>query len=242
MHTCTLPYSQYRIGLYWPSLVLYIVLTFWAATVSRLVLPFRRSTNTTDAFPHHRSAVPKNSALVLDTSSSMASDDWPPSRIEAGKSAAKAYCRRRAELAPNARVAIVAYNSSAEIVCGLTAVSHVATLDAAIDDLCASGCTNMKAGLELAHQLLAGTKGDCEIVLLSDGHNTEQDPRPIAESIRQYATVNTIGIGSCSEVDEPLLRTLASEYPDGRKHFRWIGDKGGLIDHFRNLGGGLKKA
>jgi Mg-chelatase subunit ChlD len=173
----------------------------------------------------------------------MASPDWPPSRIETAKKAARAYWRRRAEVAPEARVALVAYSTSAQLACQPTSVRDGPALDAAIDGLRPGGRTNMQAGLDLARRLLAGThaQGSSEIVLLTDGLNTDQDPRPTAEAIKQFAIVNTVGIGARSEVDESLLRALASEYPDGRKRYRWIGDKEGLIGHFRSLGAGLRK-
>ncbi|MDY7108004.1 MAG: vWA domain-containing protein [Planctomycetota bacterium] len=185
-----------------------------------------------------------HSVLVLDASGSMASFDWPPSRIEAAKQAARAFWRRRAEALPDARVALVAYSTSAQLLCQPTSVRDEPALDTAIDGLRPGGTTNMQAGLELAWQLLDGTRsqGPGEIVLLTDGLNNQQDPRPVAEAIKQFAIVNTVGIGARNEVDESLLRTLASEYPDGRKRYRWIGDKEGLIGHFRSLGAGIRKA
>jgi Ca-activated chloride channel family protein len=175
----------------------------------------------------------------------MASLDWPPSRIEAAKQAARAFWRRRAEVAPEARVALVAYSTSAQLLCQPTSVRDGPDLDTAIDGLRPGGRTNMQAGLELAWQLLVPTRdrGPGEVVLLTDGLNNDQDPRRVAEAIKQFAIMNTVGIGARNEVDEPLLRALASEYPDGRKRYRWIGDRGeGLIGHFRSLGAGIRKA
>jgi len=244
MQTWTLPHSRFPFGPACTSRLLEVVLAIWATTASRITSSARQLTVPEQASEEQGRSVPMQSVLVLDASGSMASLDWPPSRIEAAKQAAKAYWRRRAEVAPEARVALVAYSTSAQLLCPPTSVRDGPAFDTAIDGLRPGGTTNMQAGLELASQLLARTRaqGPGEIVLLTDGLNNAQDPRPVAKAIKQFAIVNTVGIGARNEVDESLLRALASEYPDGRKRYRWIGDREGLIGHFRSLGAGIRKA
>ena len=52
-----------------------------------------------------------------------------------------------------------------------------------------------------------------------------------------------IGIGGTPhDVDESLMRDIASEYPDGSKRYRWIGDKERLAQHFHCLAGRITRS
>ena len=83
----------------------------------------------------------------------------------------------------------------------------------------------------------------CRIVLLSDGHhNYGRDPRPLAETLKHRAIIECIGIGGQPhDVDEALMRDIAS--PDGRggKRYRWIGDRQQLVERFEELAGGITR-
>jgi Ca-activated chloride channel family protein len=181
--------------------------------------------------------------LVLDVSPSMEDTDWKPSRLHAAMEAAIAYCRRLAEEEPQARVAIVAYGGSAKVVCGLTQASAFDALVAHIRQLAIIGRTNITDGLVEAYRLLEGL-APCQVVLLTDGHhNTGPRPDGVSHHLQRLAAIECVGIGgSPKDVDEPLLKAIASTRPDGTKRYRWIGQKEDLIEHFRNLGGGLSRA
>ena len=81
------------------------------------------------------------------------------------------------------------------------------------------------------------------MVLLSDGHNnTGPDPRPIAHRLKRSAVIECIGIGgSPSDVDEELMKDIASAYPDGTKRYRWIGDPERLEEAFIELAVGITR-
>jgi len=81
------------------------------------------------------------------------------------------------------------------------------------------------------------------VILLTDGgHNCGDDPQKIAKSLKQAGTIiDCIGIGgSPNEVDEGLLKSLASPGPDGKPRYRFIGDPGRLIQTYRHLAGRLR--
>ncbi len=185
----------------------------------------------------------RDCVLVLDASGSMLADDWPPTRLRAAQDSAVAFCTRVAEDEPQARVAIVAYGSRAKTCCGLTPAENQSALTRAIDGISCLGSTNIRGGLKEANELLARSSGPRQVVLLTDGHNTERDPLFIAKKLKRGTVVDCVGIGARPEdVDEELLRAIASEYPDGSKRYRWIGEKERLIRHFTELAGRISRS
>lgn len=188
----------------------------------------------------------RHAVLVLDYSGSMLSSDWNPTRQIAAQQAALEYCRRLEQAEPDARVAIVAFGTGAQLLCPLTSI-QTTKLKSLFSQQFELGSTNITAGLEIAEcQLRSHQQQDrCnQVILLTDGeHNTGEKPVHIAEKIRQIAILECIGIaGTPKSVDEPLLKSIASQYPDGRPRYRWIGDQGQLVEHFRHLAGGLRRA
>ena len=185
----------------------------------------------------------RNAVLVLDASPSMEAEDWKPSRLEAAKASARAYVNRLRAEEPDARVAVVAYSSSARTMCGLTPVSKVGRLLRAIDDITVGDGTNITAGLTTAGKHLQGIGRAAQVVLLTDGaHNTGPEPTPVAARLRTIAILETVGIGGQpADVNEDLLKAISSAYPDGSKRYRWIGDKETLVRHFHNLAGRITR-
>ena len=184
----------------------------------------------------------RHAVLVLDYSGSMLSSDWTPTRQIAAQQAALEYCQRLKQAEPDAQVSIVAYGTGAQLLCPLTSIRTIRKLQKVLGQKLELGSTNITAGLEIAEyqirsQLKRGRRN--QVILLTDGHhNTGEGPMKIAEKIRQIATLECIGIaGTPRTVDEPLLKAIASTYPDGRPRYRWIGDKGELIKHFKTLAG-----
>ena len=202
-----------------------------------------QSTSTQPIDAQLRSGNPRWSALVIDASGSMQANDWPPSRLDAAKEAAKAYCDRLAQDEPNAHVAVIAYGDDALAMCGLTQVTKRRALARAISRIDYLGYTNMRSGLQEAYQILYRRGGDRQVLLLSDGHNNDGNPCSVADALRCFSVIDTVGIGgSPAEVDEELMRYIATEYPDGTKRYRWIGDKESLVAHFQELAGRIRRA
>ena len=182
-------------------------------------------------------------ALIIDGSPSMLEPDWPPTRLAAAQEAAAAYVDRLACEDPDASIAIITYSASSRVVCGLTPASDVGTLKRAISRIRVNNYTNIRSGLEAAYTILKNRQQDAQAVLLTDGcHNTGADPRPVANQLKQFTTIECIGIGPRSEVDEELLRNIASRYPDGTPRYRWIGDREGLVQEFKNLAGRISRS
>ncbi len=186
----------------------------------------------------------RNSVLIIDASGSMGTTDWKPSRIKAAQQAAVAFVKRLLSEEHDARVAVVAYGDNATLLSDLTPVTMYSKLEESINSIRDMGTTNITAGLEIAWDLLRHSQRTSQVVLLTDGcHNTGSEPKPISDKLKECAIIECIGIGgSPADVDEKLLRYIASSYPDGSKRYRWIGDRERLIQHFHNLAGRIVRA
>jgi len=174
----------------------------------------------------------------------MMDTDWKPSRLGAARDAAKAFAGRLSDEEPDALVAVVAYGCSARTVCNLTPARELSNIHCAIDQIDIMGSTNMRAGVKKALRLLGRHRCRmCQVVLLSDGHNTGGSPRNVAGELREFAVIECVGIGGRpDDVDETLLKALASAGSDGTPRYRWIGDKERLVRHFHNLAGRITRA
>lgn len=180
----------------------------------------------------------KDCVLVLDASASMEFDDWTPSRLDGAKHAALEFCKKLCSENPDARVAIVAYGCQAMTYCELTPVKQLSVIQEAINGFDCLGSTNMKAGLTEALRILSYSNGPCQVIFLSDGENTDQSPIGIARKLKKIAEIDCVGIGgSPHNVDEALLKKIASTHPNGSPRYRWIGDKEQLVEHFEQLAG-----
>ena len=186
---------------------------------------------------------PRDSVVVLDGSPSMLYTYWPPSRLAAALEAAITYCGRLADEEPDARIAIVAYGGHARILCSLTPASNQEELSRCLRSIETIDATDIAAGVSAATQVLQNARTNQQVVILSDGqHNTDSNPRKVAKSLRTHAVIEAVGIGSRAEVDESLLKDIASEHLDGTKRYRWIGDKEQLVTHFHNLAGRIARS
>ena len=195
---------------------------------------------------HHQ-----NHVLTLDRSFSMTSVDCPPSRLEAAIEASCAYLARLLCLRPDCNVAAVSFSDTASVLCPWTNVRALGALEATramwLQACRESGLdqTGIGEGLQEALSLVTAQREATQVVLLTDGHqNTGVDPLCIAPQLKRVATVAVVGIGgSPSDVDENLLRTVASSDAYGRPRYRWIGDdREALIAHYERLAGGLARA
>ncbi|MGB2796094.1 MAG: vWA domain-containing protein [Phycisphaerae bacterium] len=183
-------------------------------------------------------------ALVLDVSGSMLETDWPPSRLQAAQDAAQAFCDRLADESPNVQVTIIAYGEEAVLLCPLTLAFDHDTLSRAIYTAPVLNATNITAGLKMAYGALVRSHRPADVVLLTDGHhNHGPGPRQIAARLKGFATLHITGIaGSPVDLDESLLVDIASARLDGSKRYRWIGDRDDLIEHFRDIAGGITRS
>lgn len=194
-----------------------------------------------------RAASACDAILVLDNSGSMEDTDWKPSRIAGAQEAALAYVDRLAAEQPTAHVAIVGYADIATISCSLTLViqreKFVKKLHSS--DMEPFGSTNITAGLEEAHVILLKRKHTppTQVVLLTDGdHNEGRCPNEIAAKLRKIATLECVGIGGRpDDVNEDLLKDIASKNKDGSPRYRWIGQKQQLVQHFQELAGRITR-
>lgn len=89
--------------------------------------------------------------------------------------------------------------------------------------------------------------GTDRLILLTDGeHNTGRRPDGrggIAELLKNRGVcIDVIGIGGGpKEVNEPMLKRIASKNPDGSPRYCFIGDKGELIRKFERLAAHIKR-
>ena len=183
--------------------------------------------------------------LAFDVSTSMAATDLAPTRMEAAKSAARAFVKRQPS---TVRVGVVAFSGSGLITEEPTA--DRARVLAAIDRLRPDGGTALARGLQTSLSAIVGQPvlvdgpadtveptgpdlgyhGSAAVVLLSDGENTvPPDPIDVAEiassaGVRVYpiglgrpeGTVLEIGgFQLATALNEPLLREIATR-TDGR--------------------------
>jgi len=162
--------------------------------------------------PHHKRA---DVALVIDTSSSMAG-----SKLEDAKAAAAAFVGQM-DLAPGRdQVAVVRFDTEAEVACHLT--SALAVIDAAIRNLTYRSGTHIDKGLRTALGELQSSRhlqrNNSVMILLTDGIQTGtpgQELRAAAEVRAAGVRLYTIGLGA--DVDASTLREMAGDA--ARYHF-----------------------
>lgn len=188
---------------------------------------------------------PRRIVQVVDVSPSMNGTDWRPSRLEAAKvgvlrfTAAAALCPQPVE------IALVAYATRAATVLPLTSSDIEAKMRAAVGMLSTDWGTCIEAGLSEAERILRPHAGrpDLEVVLLTDGQSNLGDPKPPSERLKAMGcTISCIGIGGTpANVDEPLLRAIASLGADGKPRYRFIADPEGLERHYAQMGCGITR-
>lgn len=185
--------------------------------------------------------------LAMDVSNSMKADDVQPTRMEAAKTAARAFVERQP---PEVRIGVVAFGDGAVVVQTPTN-AHVDVLGA-IDRLTTEGGTSLGQALVTSLSAIAGKPvtidpealasdsaqvdigyfGSATVVLLSDGEETSRpDPVSVAEVASVAGVrVHTIGVGTpagtvvqvdgfnvATALDSELLEEVAS-VTDGTYH------------------------
>ncbi len=181
--------------------------------------------------------------LILDCSISMDDDDYPPSRLRAAIEAACEYVETLAGQGTSADVGVIAFDHEAHTILTPTAIASVKIITRAIRSICIRGGTDIAEGLSEAMDMLVQHKNrntPCQIILLTDGHGGE--PLNVADTLKgQYPLIlDVIGIGgSRTEVNEALLKKVATTDANGVNHYRFIDDTRTLKQHYQQLATGL---
>ena len=189
---------------------------------------------------------PHDTILVLDVSGSMLSMDCGSSRLEVSAEASQKYVRKRLERSPRDRVAIVTFNLRGKTVLTLTNVRHLNKIENRLSQLKADGGTDIAKGLKKANGLFARdlkqhpvTARFRRVLLLTDGQGGE--PLIWANHLKGAGVlIDVIGIGGTpDEVNERLLRLVATTDGNNFVHYWFFHDTQKLIDHYEKLATGL---
>lgn len=181
--------------------------------------------------------------IIIDCSGSMYCTDYPPNRLEAAMNAAIEYVNTLAEQNVKATVAVITFSNKAKIIVPPTAIGNSPEIVKGIRSIKIEDTTNIGSGIKKASSIIAKqtAKNDqSQIILLTDGFG--DCPLSIPEKLKQcYGTIiNVVGIGaSHTDVNESLLRKVATTEPDGTNHYRFIADASTLKQHYSKLATGL---
>lgn len=180
--------------------------------------------NTTGATLPPGRSVASATSLVMDVSSSMEEDAGGSSgsKIDAAIRAAQdivGIAEAENSAGGSHGVGLIEFSTSADVLAPST--PNLTSLRLPIAALRPQDSTNIGAGLDLGIQQLSGASGPKTLVLLSDGKTNQGltsdevlstiAPRARAEGIRIFA----VGFGTGQEIDESLLRSLASDSGGG---------------------------
>ena len=191
-------------------------------------------------------SVPHDTIYVQDVSGSMSIKDCRPSRLGAGKKAVESHARKRASLSPQDRVGLVAFTTSATVILPLTDISDTRSIIKGLGKLRAKGGTDMSCGLKAADGMFAADVMPSaqlsrlrRVLLLTDGHGGS--PLRIATRLKSRGVlVEVIGFGGDpSEVNEKVLRRVATTDSDGFVHYWFFQDTESLVAHYEDLATGI---
>jgi Ca-activated chloride channel family protein len=217
-----------------------------ALTVALLSVALTRPEVTVSS-PVDRSSV----MLVIDSSGSMLSEDVQPTRMEAARSAAKAFVKGVPE---QTRVGVVGYSRSPNVVQEPTTDRKVT--EEALNSLQATDATNTGDALSVALDAIRaegdpdandGRRPPGAIILLSDGTPTVgQDPLQVAVAAKQARVpIYTVSLGTPegrvvingtdlpATPDPELMKQIAED--SGGETFN-VGDAGRLDRIYESLG------
>lgn len=128
--------------------------------------------------------------LVIDKSGSMQGQP-----IELARQAAKATVEL---LGPRDKIAIIGFDSQAQIVCEMRSAGERDSVTAAIDSLEAGGGTDVFPGMQVGREMLdtSGTKVK-HMIILSDGQTADADHLGITQAMADSGiTVSTVALGA----------------------------------------------
>ena len=192
------------------------------------------------------------SLCVIDCSGSMIENDYPPTRLEAAKSACLELVQVTAKQRPNDLVGIIGFDSDADLVVPLTPVTNTHAFHAGIQPLQPGYTTDFANALELASQVFAAQPNSAQprsnflrrqqpkhnrrIIFLSNGHHNGRGTPLSAVSMLKSSgiVIECLGIGGTpQDVDERLMKLIASTGPNGKPMYRFINDRKALLQEFR---------
>jgi len=167
-------------------------------------------------------SLPTDFVIVLDRSGSMEGE-----ALRFAKAAVRELYRG---LRPQDRFALVGYASDAAIEIPLASAGEASTTSVmrALEEVVASGGTNMAAGLDLAHEIVAGARAPGRaqrVILLTDGHANQGDfsadglRARAARAVPSEYVLSTVGVGP--GFDETLMSGLADA---GTGNFYYLPD------------------
>jgi Mg-chelatase subunit ChlD len=180
--------------------------------------------------------------IIIDRSGSMIYDDYPPSRLQAAKEASIEYIKVLSGKKAKTDIAVISFGNDSKLVLPPTGINNLQDIINGISLIDINGTTNIAAGLKKAKELLAKypAKKQKQIILLTDGYGN--CPLKIPENIKRYynTVIDVVGIGgSHKDVDEKLLRKIATTDSEGICHYRFIKDTQKLRQHYRQLADGI---
>jgi len=187
--------------------------------------------------------IPTIAIIIIDCSISMEIEDYPPNRLEAAINAATEYVNTLTGQNANAKVAVISFSDEAKTIVLPTAINNSRKIIKGIRSIKIDGATNIGNGFKQAAKILSDPlvpNNQSQIILLTDGFG--DCPLSIPKKLKQqYGTIiNVVGIGgSHCDVNESLLRKVATTGPDGTNHYRFIKDARTLKQHYRQLATGL---
>lgn len=186
---------------------------------------------------------PRDTAAVLDVSSSMGISDYAPTRLKGGIGATLAYTDARRKTCPGDRVAVVSFHHAARVVLPLTPITNKKMIDRALHRLRDDGGTDLAEGLRAVASLFANrppADRRRHVILLTDGQGSEPLEMAVHLKERLGVVIDVVGIGGSPDVvNEALLRQVATTDPDGFCHYRFIKDTQTLSEHYTQLAQGL---
>ena len=180
--------------------------------------------------------------IIIDRSYSMGYDDYPPSRIQAAIDASIEYVNVLSTQMVKTAVAVVSFGFESKLILPPTDITALQKIKNGLRSIGIRGGTNIGAGFKRAENLLAKYSPDQQkqIILLTDGEGI--CPMEIPENIKLHhnTVIDVVGIGgSPKNVDEKLLKKIATTDPDGTCHYRFINDTQELKQHYRQLASGI---
>lgn len=213
-----------------------------SAELNGLKLPYSNLSSIDQAY---LASIPRYTIGVNDVSGSMGCKDCKPSRLGASKLAVEEYLKQRVAICPEDRIALVSFNSWGKTILPFTSIRQSPLIIEQLTSLKAGGGTDIKAGLKEVKALLSRSSffNDLQsiimILLLTDGQGGH--PVRLAEELKSYGVlIEVIGVGgNHSEVNETLLRKIATTDPNGINHYRFIYDTDQLVAHYSQLASGL---
>lgn len=201
--------------------------------------------------------------IANDRSPSMEFEDWKPNRLQGANKACIELLKVKAKKFPQDEVGVIGFGRQAKLLhAPVCAGIGFRSLKKAVQNPWTLSGTNFTAALVMAMTYLLGeipevrenplsklfgrptpsksmTKTGCKrLIMLTDGdHNDDSNPLPIASHLKlKGVIIDCIGIaGGPQDVDEELLKEIASKNPDGSARYCFIGDQAQLIQKYQTL-------